>query len=93
MTIKPKVAAAVAVLVIAVLIVANSLQDQPRPGDPAVYSRIESLTDCSALQSEFDAAEARHGAALRNHRTEAAQVESSYMAAADERMRKIGCYR
>jgi len=64
-----------------------------RPGDPAVYSRIEGLTDCSALRSEFNAADARRGAQLRNHRTEQADVEVAYMNAADARMRTIGCYR
>ena len=63
-----------------------------RPGDPAVYSRIGSLTSCSALQSEFNAADARHGAAIRNGHNDQAEVETSYMQAADQRMRTIGCH-
>lgn len=88
-------AAGVAALVIAALVVLNVLdsgKDSSRPGDPAVYSRIDSLTDCSALQSEFNAADARHGTQVRNHRTEQAEIERSYMEAADGRMRTIGCY-
>lgn len=50
----------------------------PHPGNPAVYERIAASSDCAALQREFDTAEAN--------------AQSAYMAAADARMRKVGCY-
>jgi hypothetical protein len=33
----------------------------PSPGSPAVYERINALTDCAALQVEFDTAYTNHG--------------------------------
>lgn len=50
----------------------------PRPGNPAVYERIAATSGCSALQREFDTAETNG--------------QAGYMAAADERMRKVECY-
>lgn len=53
--------------------------DAPKPEtNKAVVERIEALTDCLALQAEFDTAD-------RNGRTD-------YMEVADERMREVGCY-
>jgi hypothetical protein len=52
--------------------------DSSPPSNPAVISRINSETDCSELQGEFDRAEANH--------------HTDYMQAADRRMRTIGCY-
>ena len=49
-----------------------------RPTNPAVFERINSLTDCAALQAEFDQAE-------ENGMT-------SYMRAAHDRMGAVGCY-
>ena len=59
-------------------------------GNPAVFSRIESSTSCTALQREFDTAmdnaEAREsGDPLRN-------ISLSYARAADNRMQEVGCY-
>jgi hypothetical protein len=60
-----------------------------KPGDPAVYDRIESLTDCETLQGEFKIAmnntEARLAAdPLRD-------VSLSYAEAALDRMTELGC--
>jgi hypothetical protein len=53
-----------------------------RPGDPAVYERIERLTDCAALQREFDIADSGPPS----------DWKVPYMEAADKRMRELGCY-
>lgn len=53
-----------------------------RPGNPAVYARIEGETDCAALQSEFDTAESGPPS----------DWKVPYMEAADARMREVGCY-
>lgn len=64
----------------------------PSPvGNPAVYERINSLTDCADLQAEFDTAYAAH------YRAEAgspdADIALDYMKAADTQMVKAGCYK
>lgn len=59
-------------------------------GQPAVYSRIASETNCSTLQAEFDRA------AENNDTAEPGSAEADwtlgYMTAADDRMRAVGCY-
>ena len=55
---------------------------ESRPGNPDVYERIESETDCAALQEEFDTAEAGPPS----------EWKVPYMEAADARMRELGCY-
>ena len=60
------------------------------PGDPEVYARIASLTDCAQLQEEFDiamdSAESRQpGDPLRD-------VSIGYAEAAGDRLRDVGCY-
>ena len=52
--------------------------------DPSVVSRIKAETNCSALQREFDIADANR--AINGARSVA------YMKLADDRMREIGCY-
>lgn len=47
-------------------------------GNPDVYDRILKMTDCPALQDEFNIAEEN--------------TNIGYMKAADQRMREIGCY-
>lgn len=79
----------------------NGTPNQPdatataRPGNAEVYQRIEALTDCAALQREFDLAETNHGReiAAGPSRLAFAQIATSYMQAADKRLRDIGCYR
>jgi hypothetical protein len=59
-------------------------------GSSAVYSRIDRMTDCAALQAEFDTASAN------NYREEPGsasfQATLGYMRAADNRMEEVGCY-
>lgn len=60
------------------------------PGDPGVYARIEALTDCRALQREFNIA--MNNTEARNPSDPMHAVSLSYADAADERMSEIGCY-
>lgn len=60
-----------------------------RPGNPAVYDRIASETDCATLQGEFDVADARHS--LLEAGSTAAVIATSYMDAAYDQMRAVGC--
>lgn len=53
-----------------------------RPGNAAVYERIEAETDCGALQDEFDTAEAGPPS----------DWKVPYMEAADARMQELDCY-
>lgn len=63
---------------------------QGRPGNPAVFERIEAESDCAKLQGEFDTAEANHKSAEPG--SPAALAATEYMKAADERMQEVGCY-
>lgn len=63
------------------------------PGNAQVYADIANATDCRTLQAMFDGAEQTHsrpGAAATG--TPWSEIGTSYMRAADERMRAIGCY-
>lgn len=62
-----------------------------RPGNPDVYARIASLTDCRELQKEFDTAEANGRRDREAGRLEQARASTSYMDAADARMKQVGC--
>lgn len=55
-----------------------------------VYQRILTLTDCTALQNEFDQAD--KNLKLQQPGTEQYQWGIGYMNAADQRMKDIGCY-
>jgi len=59
------------------------------PGLPAVYTRIRRLTDCAALQAEFDTADAN--ADLQHELGRLGTVSISYMEVALERMEQFGC--
>lgn len=61
-----------------------------RPGNPAVYARIESSTDCVGLQREFDVA--MSNVESRDPGDELRAVSLSYGEAANNRMREIGCF-
>jgi hypothetical protein len=63
----------------------GSSEPTTRPGNPTVYQRIEQTTDCAKLQKEFDTASA-------NHDRTGDPASTEYMAAADDRMREVGCY-
>lgn len=74
-------------LVAAVLTAAGCSSD--RPGNPAVYDRIDGLSDCGALQQEFDTAAAGHDRATPG--SDQAEAATSYMQAAQDRMDELGC--
>lgn len=57
-------------------------------GNPDVYARILAMTDCAALQNEFDQAEDN----LQEPGTPQYRWGLGYMKASDDRMREIGCY-
>jgi len=61
-----------------------------QPGNPKVYDRIASLTDCAALQQEFDTAAASHDRAAAG--SDQAEAATSYMEAADDRLKELNCY-
>ena len=72
-------------LVLTFSLLLTACGSSPPPSNPApddasriVLSRINSLTDCNALQREFDIADS-------NNRVD-------YMKAADARMSAVGCY-
>lgn len=67
-------------------------EDEPPPGEPGVYTSIAAETDCAALQWQFDTAETNATAARARGNTELAWIATSYMAAADNRMRDLTCY-
>lgn len=61
-----------------------------RPGDPAVWARIEGGTDCATLQSEFNTA--MDNAERRSPGDPLRDLSMDYAEAADERMEEVGCY-
>jgi hypothetical protein len=65
---------------------------EERPGDPAVYARIESMTDCAKLQEQFDLAEATSKREGGPQGATWSEIGIAYMQAADDRMREVGCY-
>jgi hypothetical protein len=70
----------------------QSAQTETRPGSAAVYERIGALTDCSALQAEFDRAHVYHSREMNAGDVDMAKVSTSYMEAADARMQELGCH-
>lgn len=58
-------------------------------GNPAVYERILNLTDCAALQQEFDRATANNDRAEPG--TDEHRWTLGYMTAAQDRMDAVGC--
>ena len=85
----------VVVAVFVVLVIAASIvtmtRDKPRPGQRSVYERIDAETDCGQLQREFDTASSNHTRDLGRGRTDLAEIDTSYMEAAHDRMEEIGC--
>jgi hypothetical protein len=63
---------------------------ETRPGSAVVYQRIEAMTDCAALQKQFDIAD-RNTKRMQDSGQEAS-VPISYMEAADARMQELTCY-
>jgi hypothetical protein len=69
-------------------------EEAPAPeetvGNPAVYERINGLTDCAELQKEFDTASTHNDGAEPG--TDEYRATTAYMEAADARMQEVGCY-
>lgn len=61
-----------------------------KPGNQAVYGRIASMTNCAALQAQFNTASANHDRELHRN-LDLAEIDTSYMEAADARMEDLGC--
>jgi hypothetical protein len=59
-------------------------------GNPAIYERIASLSDCDELQAEFDIAADINDRAEPG--TPAHRQSTGYMGATDARMQEVGCY-
>lgn len=79
-------------LVLAVMLLsACAPRATERIGSPEVYARIEAITDCEALQREFDGA--MTNAEARQHGDPLRKVSIAYADAAEDRMEKIGCYK
>jgi hypothetical protein len=76
----------VIVVAVAVVVGLAALGSSSEPeGNPDVYSRISSLTDCAELQREFDTADANRKF------SDDPEIQTSYMEAAHERMQELGC--
>jgi hypothetical protein len=60
-----------------------------QPGSQGVYQRIAGLTDCTAIQAEFDQAYADHEAAPAG--SQGREWTVGYMSAAQDRMKALGC--
>lgn len=64
--------------------------EEERPGNPAVYERIEAMTDCAELQKEFDTA--MDNADRYEPGDEQREWSIAYAEAADGQMEQNGCY-
>lgn len=74
---------------LAVVALAACSSGDDKPGNAAVYDRIGSLTDCSAVQAEFNAAfdtsERTEGG------TDEHEAAVGYMEAANDKLESLGC--
>ena len=68
----------------------DTQQGDDRPGDPRVYARIASLTDCVALQGEFDTS--FNNNQRQNPGTALYATTLAYMSAADDQLKAAKCY-
>lgn len=60
-----------------------------KPGNPAVYERIEATSDCGQLQHEFDTAMANFDRVPKG--TDRSTTSLAYAEAAQARIEKVGC--
>lgn len=77
-------------LALATVLLAGCGSTSP-PGRAEVYDRINALSDCAALQAEFNQADTNHTRDVARG-SDLAEVDLSYMEAAEERMKAIGCH-
>lgn len=76
---------------LALVVLLIACEPKPRIGDATVYQRIESTTDCAALQREFDTAMTNVERLPAGD--ERRKVPMSYAEAADKRMEALHCYK
>lgn len=77
----------VALLFAGILLMACALE---RPGNVAVYDRIDGLTSCTELQQEFNTA--MDDVERRQPGGKVRAVSLAYAEYADDRMKEVGCY-
>ena len=65
---------------------------ETRPGSAVVYQRIEALTNCSALQRQFDIADRNHEIQKDRGNLSLMEASTSYMEASNARMEELGCF-
>jgi hypothetical protein len=58
--------------------------ESDRPGNPAVYERIDTLKSCAKLQREFDTA-------MTNHERDGSDVSLAYAEHAQSRIETLDC--
>lgn len=62
-------------------------------GNPAVYTSINTETNCTQLQQAFNTAANNHETAKQAHHLDQMQWTTGYMTAIDERMKALNCYK
>lgn len=77
-------------LTVTLVVLAACAAEAERPGSPAVYDRIEAMTDCRELQGEFDTA--MESVESRRPGDDLRDVSLAYAEAADQRMKSLDCY-
>lgn len=80
----------VAIGVVVGIVASRTSTPPARPGSAVVYDRIASLTDCGQLQREFDTASTNRDRDV-SRSSDLAAVDLSYMQAAQDRLKAVGC--
>ena len=81
------------IIIISTWISVSSCGSSDEPGNAETFERIDSLTDCNALQTEFEQFEIQHYDSMDADDPENVRVAEAYMGATDDRMSAIGCQR
>lgn len=76
---------------LALLLVACADPPPEQLGNPEVYTRIDTTSDCPTLQREFDVA--MTNAEAREPGNEQRKISLAYAKAADARLKEVGCYK
>ena len=85
-----RLALSIIVLLVMMACTTSDREEEPRTGDPAIYERIESLTDCEALQIEFNLAQGNL-ARTRHDDNEGRENYRSYAETAEDRLDELRC--
>lgn len=75
-------------LVAVAAIILPGCGETEKPGNQAVYDRIEATSDCAKLQREFDVAMTNHDRATND---EQQKTSLAYAEAAQDRIEKLTC--